>query len=314
MRGPCGPPVLLLACALAAVHHLASGVEFTEHKDQYCQQKAGHEGVDCGKIRSDPFPNDCWSYWSNTDTMEQCKQACIKLKCGCFGYKADDTGYFHKCRIVAGDMWNGKTTHSSTRFVAVTTCGAFPLLTDPDDGWIGWALLGIIWLYLVLGSAYGAVVNKRRGLQMMPHLEQWTALIALARDGAAYSRGLVLGQRKSAGVRGDGLHAAGLHSAFVADKGGTSRHKKGRKQRGGTGGGNAGSKKHNKKGKRGDRDPRDGDRSLATDGHDVERAPSSSPSPAPVVQQTPKAPREWVPTRTGYLSGGARETGVKVEM
>ena len=51
--------------------------------------------------RSKAFPNQCWAYWSDTDTLDQCQAQCIKLKCPCLGYKSTDTGYFHKCRWVA---------------------------------------------------------------------------------------------------------------------------------------------------------------------------------------------------------------------
>ena len=181
-------PLALLA-ALTASLAAAQAVDFEEHSGMYC----GHEPEldkehNCGALRSKPFPNPCWAYWSDTDTLEQCKDQCVKLQCPCLGYLAADTGYFHKCRIVAPDGYSGKLIGSSTGFMAVTTSGAFPLLTDPRQGAIGWAVICGFLAYVIGGVAHGHVVRKKRRWEALPHIDQWRQLVALAKDGAAFSR------------------------------------------------------------------------------------------------------------------------------
>ena len=119
---------------------------------------------------------------SDTATVSECEQECIRLKCKCMGYKADDTGYFHKCRIISNDLWNGKVGKSATGFTAYTTSGEFPLLTDPDAAWEGWVVVGLALAYLAGGSAHGFVVDGRRDRKMLPHAQQWGQLIGASFD------------------------------------------------------------------------------------------------------------------------------------
>ena len=203
--------LLVLLCApLGTV-----ALEWTEHTGHYCHEKS-NTGLappwdDCGKQRSQPFPNKCWEYWSNTDTLDQCKQECIKRKCPCFGWLPTDTGYFHKCRMLSADIYD-KPSKSSTGFTAYTSSGEFPLLTDPNQSWEGWVLVGAVLAYLGVGSAHGFLIRKQRGIGVIPNLQQWQELIGLAQDGAAFSRSLV-------GLRGGGgtaRSAGGMRAPLAA--------------------------------------------------------------------------------------------------
>ena len=227
--------VVLTAGWLAAV---VRAVDFEEHPGKYC----GHDSDldkehNCGAMRSDPFPNPCWAYWSNTDTLEQCKNQCVKLQCPCLGYLATDTGYFHKCRIVAPDSYSGKLIRSSTGFVAVTTSGAFPLLTDPQQGWMGWIVVSAALVYVLVGLAHGHVVRGKRRWDALPHVDRWRELLALAKDGAAFSRSKFLSPK----VEPSEIRKP-LRAADRADSKATTEQKRGAAK--------AGSVKKSKKGKK----------------------------------------------------------------
>jgi hypothetical protein len=211
---------VLTAGSLAVV---TQAVEFEEHPGKYC----GHDSDldkehNCGELRSAPSPNPCWAYWSDSDTLEQCKDQCVKLQCPCLGYLATDTGYFHKCRIVNPDGYSGKLFRSSTGFLAVTTSGAFPLLTDPRQGWVGWVVVGAALAYVLGGFAHGHVVRGKRRWEALPHIDRWRALLALAKDGAAFSRSKVLSPKAAqSDIR------APLRSPDRADRKGVVERKRG---------------------------------------------------------------------------------------
>jgi hypothetical protein len=193
----------------------------------------------CGDLRSKPFPNPCWAYWSDTDTLEQCKDQCVKVQCPCLGYLAADTGYFHKCRIIAPDGYSGKLIRSSTGFLAVTTSGAFPLLTDPRQGWMGWIVVSAALAYVLGGFAHGHVVKGKRRWEALPHIDRWRALLALAKDGAAFSRSKVLSPKAARSDIQKPLRSADRTNDKAtsgrkggADKAGSEKKsKKGKKQR-----------------------------------------------------------------------------------
>lgn len=189
--------VALLTTSLAIVP-MAQAVDFEEHPNSYC----GHDPDldkehNCGSLRSSPAPNPCWAYWSDSDTLDQCKEQCIKLRCPCLGYLATDTGYFHKCRIIAVDSYSGKLPRSSTGFVAFTTSGAFPLMTDPRESWMGWVVVCAALAYVLGGFAHGYVVRGKRRWEALPHVDQWRELLALAKDGAGFARSRLLSPKEA---------------------------------------------------------------------------------------------------------------------
>ena len=227
---------LALRTALAASLVVAQAVDFEEHPGMYC----GHDPDldkehNCGALRSTPFPNPCWAYWSDTDTLEQCKDQCVKLQCPCLGYLATDTGYFHKCRIVTPDGYSGKLIRSSTGFMAVTTSGAFPLLTDPRQGAMGWIVICGFLAYVIGGFTHGHVVRKKRRWEAFPHVEQWRQVLALAKDGAGFLRSGFRSRRAAPDSRAP-LRSAGRDDSDAAverkrDTGADKKSKKGKKER-----------------------------------------------------------------------------------
>ena len=270
-----------VAIVLSVLSTVGYAMSFNEHKDNICKQQKVSE--DCGKLRSSATPNACWAYWSDTDSLEQCKEACIRLHCPCFGYLSTDPGYFHKCRIINPDIYAGETARSSVAFVAYIPTGSFPLLTDPENAWTGWVFLLLLGLYLGVGSAHG-FVKGRRGIAMIPHLTRWRAVVALAKDGAAYCRSCVFGGRTRH------RHAGEITTPIAGNSGkqrspGSAADKKKKKSR------------KSKKAPKSDKNVDNRNQKMATSDDS-----SASASQAP----------EWKPTRTGHLAVGARETGVKV--
>jgi hypothetical protein len=106
---------VLIGCCCVGAAAQTTSMTFTEHKGQLCVQQDIPNDVKCNNQNDE---SKCWSYWSDTDTLEQCKYQCAKHRCECLGYKPDDTGYFHKCRMLLPGKWAHKTKGSSVDFTA----------------------------------------------------------------------------------------------------------------------------------------------------------------------------------------------------
>ena len=153
---------------------------FEVHEGELCQQQDMPEGVKCNNNQEE---DKCWSYWSDTDTLEQCKWQCQEHACvpllhphppsprpqrpialsrlrvagpgECFGYKPDDTGYFHKCRMLLPGKWAHKTARSSVGFSAYTPEHAWPPALNRPSSWLGSALVLLACMYGLGGALFG---------------------------------------------------------------------------------------------------------------------------------------------------------------
>jgi hypothetical protein len=117
---------------------------------------------------------------------------------------------------------------------------------------------------------------------------RWEEVLSLARDGVAFTRGRVLGQRGRVG------RPPGLRAPLSPDAPARAPHKKKTKQA------------ESSPKKRGD-----GKASQKPGGVEDSTAAAAAATDA---EPAPPAPREWQPTRSPYLAVGARETGVKLSM
>ena len=73
----------------------------------------------------------------------------------CFGYKPDDTGYFHKCRMLLPGKWAHKTARSSVGFSAYTPEHAWPPALNRPSSWLGSALVLLACMYGLGGALFG---------------------------------------------------------------------------------------------------------------------------------------------------------------
>ena len=179
------------AAPFAAGQSQATSMTFTAHEGDLCKQQDIPKDTKCNNKKDE---DQCWSYWSDTDSLEQCKYQCQEHACECFGYKPDDTGYFHKCRMLLPGKWAHGTSHSSVGFTAYVPDRPWPPALNRPSSWLGSALL-LLGAGYVGGGALCGVAKGRRGRAALPHQAFWSEVGALAKDGVAFSRSRVRGNR-----------------------------------------------------------------------------------------------------------------------
>ena len=240
-----------------------------------------------------------WCGGSGSDVTVECEHFCDSLG-DCAAVSAGMCCFPYKARCTEAEITD-KSASQSYRYYERNKIGKW-----------GWPFLGAVMLVsmLYVGGGVAATMaggpdRGRWGLAAHPHYNRWEAAYALVIDGVAFA----LGRRSRAATphyadSNDGRSstrslcqplvaagsAPGKNPAAQSDAKARARSKKEK--------GKEKEREFSKKGK----GPRKGKQNQTED---------PEPPPAP---QSPAATPEWQPTRTGHLSGGARETGVKVAM
>lgn len=142
--------------------------------------------------------------------------------------------------------------------------------------------------YVGVGVLVGSRVGRGSGLRAHPHHGYWVQAKGLCEDGVAL-------------VRGGGGRSPGRGRESLLP---TSQKKS---KQGGSGSSKKNGGKHKKSGK-------GGKSSRGSSGEGSAQATATSLSAAEDEVKVAVAEREWAPTRTGHLSRGGRETGVKVNL
>ena len=168
------------------------------------------------------------------------------------------------------------------------------------------ALFGVAAAYLVGGTAYNMHKNGLRGAAALPHRAQWRQLAALVTDGFHFTK-------SRSGIRPSSSINSRSGSASPTSK------SKGKSKSSSSSGGSSpasnkgGSPRSEKIGKQKKSSKRSGQQAGGDDG-DSMGASLLSTSTADTAAEAAPPEKEWSPTRTGHISVGARETGVKVQM
>eukprot|EP01048_Picozoa_sp_COSAG05_P017074 COSAG05_NODE_2280_length_3290_cov_13.660608_3_plen_344_part_00 len=229
----------------------------------------------------------------NADAAAFCngKQKCVVSSCPCTAGNVPPAGA--KC----DEKWSDPAKSCQKGLTVTYRCGA--------ASW-GIAFLGALALvggsYIGIGVAIGVkTTGASPALAVHPHFRQWDALRSLVMDGVWLFRGsgaapLSRNQQRAASDK--------LLVPPPSSSGRSSPSKKSSKDN-----------RHKTDGKDGKRNNKDNKVNKVKDGQVTKVATQiTATEPCRAAHTEHPATREWAPTRTGLLSSGARETGVKVDL